>query len=72
MSLLSSGDAEFCSIVGAVASSRLTSQLLEHFDIEMEVIIASDGSTARGTCGRTNCGKMRLLPVKELSVPDAP
>ena len=68
---MSSGDAELCSIVRTVARSRLTSQLLEHFDIEVEVSIASDCSAARGMCARTSSGEMRVLSVKELWVPEA-
>ena len=68
---MSSRDAELCSIVKTVARSRLTSQLLEHFDIEVEVSIASDCSAARGMCARTSSGQMRVLSVKELWVPEA-
>ena len=51
--------------------SRQTSQLLEHFDIEVEVSVASDCSAARGMCVRTSSGEMRVLSVKELWVPEA-
>ena len=68
---LSSGEAEFYGIVRAVATSKQTSQILEHIDMQSEVTIASDSSAARGTCTRTGSGKERHLSIKELWIQES-
>ena len=68
---LSSGEAEFCSIVRAVATSKQNSQILEQIGMQLEVTIASDSSAARGICTRTGSGKVRHLSIKELWIQEA-
>ena len=68
---LSSGEAEFCGIVRAVATSKQTSQILEQIGMQSEVTIASDSSAARGFCNRTGSGKVRHLSIKELWIQES-
>ena len=63
---LPSGEAELYGIVRAVATSKQTSQILEQIGMQLEVIIASDSSAARGICTRTGTGQARHLSIKEL------
>ena len=68
---LSSGEAEFCGIVRAVATSMQTSQILERIGMQLEVTIASDSSAGRGICTRTGSGQVRHLSTKELWMQEA-
>ena len=68
---LCSGEAEFCGIVRAVATSQQTSQILEQTGMQLEVTIASGSSAARGMCTRTGSGNVRHLSIKELWIQEA-
>ena len=68
---LSSGEAEFYGIVRAVATSKQTSQVLEHIGVQVEVTIASDSSAARGIRTWTGSGKVRHFSIKELWIQEA-
>ena len=68
---LSSGEAEFYGFVRAVATSKQTSQILAHIEMQLEVTIASDSIEARGVCTRTgsrmDCGYQKRIARKSSS-----
>ena len=68
---LSSGEAEFYSIVRAVATSKQTSQIFEQIRMQSEVTIATDSSAARGICTRTGSWKLRHLSIKVLWIQES-
>ena len=64
---LSSGESEFYALVKACAFGLSVQALYRDWGLEMDLVVASDSSAARGTASRSGLGKWRHVQTRYLS-----
>ena len=63
---LSSGESEFYALVRACAFGLSVQALYRDWGLEMDLVVASDSSAARGTASRRGLGKLRHVQTRYL------
>ena len=62
---LSSGESEFYALVRACAFGLSVQALYRDWGLEMDLVVASDSSAARGTASRRGLGKLRHVQIQD-------
>ena len=65
---LSSGESEFYAIVKAASTSMGIKELFREWNVELDIVVLSDSSAARGMCSRRGLGKTRHVQTRYLWV----